>query len=109
MVAGRRILKLSDIAEVERGYEDPPTYLIRHDGEPALVLNVVMQDGWNGLKLGESLTAAEKTFGADLPAGVTISKVVDQANVISDAINEFMTKFFAALGIVLLVAILSLC
>ena len=108
IVSGGRSLRLSDIATVDRGYEDPPTYLIRHDGEPALVLNVVMQEGWNGLKLGESFAAAEKTFSADLPAGVTLSKVVDQANVISDAINEFMTKFFVALGIVLLVALLSL-
>ena len=53
-------LKLSDIAEVKRGYEDPPTYLIRHDGEPAMVLGVVMQDGWNGLELGKALDREEK-------------------------------------------------
>ncbi|HEY0258190.1 MAG TPA: efflux RND transporter permease subunit, partial [Candidatus Methylacidiphilales bacterium] len=108
IVSGGRILRLSDIATVERGYEDPPTYLIRHNGESALVLEVVMQDGWNGLALGDSLKAAEKTLNADLPAGVTMSKVVDQANVISDAINEFMTKFFVALAIVLVVSLVSL-
>jgi hypothetical protein len=34
-------LRLSDVAEVRRGYEDPPTLLIRHHGEPALALGVV--------------------------------------------------------------------
>ena len=34
-------LRLSDVAEVRRGYEDPPTLLIRHQGEPALALGVV--------------------------------------------------------------------
>ena len=47
IVAGGRTLKLSDIAEVKRGYEDPATFLIRHDGEPAMVLGLVMRDGWN--------------------------------------------------------------
>ena len=34
-------LRLSDVAEVRRGYEDPPTLLIPHQGEPALALGVV--------------------------------------------------------------------
>ena len=60
IAAGGRTLRLADIAEVKRGYEDPPTFLIRHDGEAALVLGVVMQDGWNGLDLGRALNAEEK-------------------------------------------------
>jgi multidrug efflux pump subunit AcrB len=50
-----RTLKLSDIAAVKRGYEDPATFLIRNGGEPALLLGVVMRDGWNGLDLGKAL------------------------------------------------------
>ena len=60
IVAGGRTLKLSDVAEVERGYEDPATFLIRHNGEPALMLGIVMQDGWNGLDLGKALEAEQK-------------------------------------------------
>ena len=60
IVSGGRTLKLSDVAEVERGYEDPATFLIRHNGEPALMLGVVMQDGWNGLDLGKALEAEQK-------------------------------------------------
>jgi multidrug efflux pump subunit AcrB len=108
IVAGGRILKVSDIAQVERGYEDPATFLIRHNGEPALVLNVVMQDGWNGLELGHALDAAEKSLGADLPAGVTVSKVTDQAVNIHEAVDEFMVKFFVALGVVMVVSLVAL-
>ena len=57
---GGRNLKLSDLAEVRSGYEDPATFLIRHQGEPALVLGVVMQDGWNGLDLGQALEAEDQ-------------------------------------------------
>jgi len=57
-VAARgRTLKLGDVAEVKRGYEDPASFLIRNNGEPALLLEVVMREGWNGLDLGRALEA----------------------------------------------------
>jgi multidrug efflux pump subunit AcrB len=108
IVAGGRVLKLSDIATVDRGYEDPPAFLVRHNGHQSLILTVVMQDGWNGLDLGRSLDEAEKSLGTDLPAGVTLTKVTDQAAVIHDAVDEFGLKFFVALGVVMLVSLLSL-
>ena len=108
IVADGRTLKLSDIAEVQRGYEDPPTYLIRHEGDPAMELSVVMQDGWNGLELGKSLDAEEKKIAAVLPVGLAFTKISDQAVNISEAVDEFMLKFFVALGVVMLVSLLSL-
>lgn len=108
IVSNGRVLKLSDIATVERGYEDPPTLLVRNDGEEALILNVVMKERWNGLDLGAALAKAETTLGADLPVGVTISKVTDQAVNIEEAIGEFTLKFFVALGVVMVVCLISL-
>ncbi|ASG22420.1 efflux RND transporter permease subunit [Nitrospirillum viridazoti] len=108
IVAGGRTFKLSDVAEVKRGYEDPPTYLIRHDGDPALALGVVMQDGWNGLELGKALDAEEKKIAAELPVGLTLSKVSDQAVNIHEAVGEFMLKFFVALAVVMFVSLASL-
>ena len=108
IVADGRTLKLSDIAEVKRGYEDPPTYLIRHEGDPAMELSVVMQDGWNGLALGKSLDAEEKKIATVLPVGLAFTKISDQAVNISEAVDEFMLKFFVALGVVMLVSLLSL-
>jgi multidrug efflux pump subunit AcrB len=108
IVAAGRLLKLSDIADVSRGYEDPPTYLIRHNGQPALVLDIVMRTGWNGLELGRDLTAAEHGFAAQLPLGVTLEKITDQAVNIHSAVDEFMLKFFVALLVVMIVCLLSL-
>ena len=106
--AGGRTLHLSDIADVRRGYEDPATQLIRHDGEPALLLSVVMQAGWNGLDLGRALEAESKRIGETLPAGISFSKVSDQAVNIRDSVDEFMLKFFVALAVVMAVSLLSL-
>src|SRR5438552_4315119 len=108
ITADGRTLKLSDIAEVKRGYEDPATFLIRHDGEAALVLGVVMQDGWNGLDLGRALNAEEKQIAGTLPAGIRFTKVVDQAVNIREAVGEFMLKFFVALAVIMIVSLMSL-
>ena len=81
---------------------------MRHDGEPALVLNLVMKDGWNGLTLGKALDAEEGKLNASLPVGVKLTKVINQAAVIDDAIEEFMVKFVVALVIVLGVSLLTL-
>lgn len=108
IVAAGRTLKLSDIARVRRGYEDPATFLIRHDGEPAMALGVVMKEGWNALDLGEALDAEERKIAAELPAGLSFAKISDQAVNVQEAVDEFMTKFFVALGVIMVVSLISL-
>nr|WP_202428466.1 efflux RND transporter permease subunit [Dickeya dianthicola] len=108
IVAQGRTLKLSDVATVERGYEDPSTFMVRNNGEPALLLGVVMRDDWNGLKLGQALEAEVTNINATLPLGMTLSKVTDQAVNISSAVDEFMVKFFVALLVVMMVCFLSM-
>lgn len=108
VVAQGRTLKLSDIATVKRGYEDPATFMIRNGGEPALLLGIVMRDGWNGLDLGKALDGEVSAINAELPLGMSLTKVTDQAVNISAAVDEFMVKFFAALLVVMLVSFVSM-
>ena len=108
IVAQGRTLKLSDVATVERGYEDPATFLVRNNGEPALLLGIVMRDDWNGLDLGKALEAEVTRINANLPLGMALTKVTDQAVNISSAVDEFMVKFFVALLVVMVVCFLSM-
>ncbi|MBB4200467.1 MFS transporter [Rhodoblastus sphagnicola] len=108
IVAAGHTMKLADIADIRRGYEDPATFIIRHQGDPALMLGVVMQDGWNGLDLGKALEAREGAISASLPLGMSFSKVTDQAVNIKESVDEFMLKFFVALIVVLMVSLISL-
>ncbi|SDY31997.1 efflux RND transporter permease subunit [Pseudomonas sp. NFIX28] len=103
-----RTLKLSDVATVERGYEDPATFLVRNNGEEALLLGVVMREGWNGLDLGKALDAETTRINQGMPLGMTLTKVTDQSVNISSAVDEFMVKFFVALLVVMLVCFLSM-
>ncbi|HEV2987584.1 MAG TPA: efflux RND transporter permease subunit [Candidatus Angelobacter sp.] len=108
ITSGGRTLRLSDIAKVERGYEDPAAFLVRHNGQPAMMLDVVMKERFNGLDLGKSLQVEQRKLQATLPVGMSFAKVTDQSTIIKDAIDEFQIKFFVALLVVMIVGLLSL-
>ncbi len=108
IVARGNTLRLSEIATVRRGYEDPATFAVRSQGEPALLLGVVMRDGWNGLDLGKSLKEEVAKIGSELPLGMTLTPVTDQAVNIADSVDQFMHTFLEALAIVMIVSLISL-
>ena len=108
IVAGGRTLKLSDVADVKRGYEDPPTFLIRNQYEPTLELGVVMKERYNGLQLGKDLDKETAAISAEMPLGLSLTKVTDQSVNIKEAYDEFMLKFFVALAVVIAVSLISL-
>jgi len=108
IVVQGRTVKLSDLATVKRGYEDPSSFILRNGGEPALLLGIVMRDGWNGLDLGQALDQEVGAINRELPLGMGLTKVTDQAVNISSAVDEFMVKFFVALLVVMLVCFVSM-
>ncbi len=77
--AGQSVIRLGDIAEVKRGYEDPTDYLAFFDGQPTVGVGVAMADGANVVDLGHRLTAEVEAFRAHLPLGVTVTQASDQA------------------------------
>ena len=106
--AGGRAFRLGDIATVKRGYEDPPTLLVREGGKPAIGLGVAMQDGANIITLGQNLKAAMKAIMATLPVGIEVTQIADQPAIVEQSVSEFAESFVEALGIVLVVSFISL-
>lgn len=106
--AGGRIFRLGDIAAFTRGPEDPASFTVRHQGQPAIALGVVMAKGANILSFGESLDAAMASIRENLPLGYEVDRVADQPQVVDESVNEFLRSFAEALVIVLGVSFLSL-
>ena len=106
--ANGRVFLLGDIAEVTRGYEDPARYMVRYNGQPAVVLGVVMSKGGNVLQLGESLNKELEIIREQVPVGVSIGNIAFQPNVVEESVGEFLRSFIEALIIVLVVSFLSL-
>lgn len=108
IVAQGRSLKLADLATVTRGYEDPATFMVRNQGEPALLLGIVMREGWNGLELGKALAAETARINQAMPLGLSLTQVTDQSVNIRSAVDEFMVKFVVALLVVMVVCFVSM-
>lgn len=106
--AGARIVRLGDIARVERGYEDPPSYMIRVNGRDSIVIGVVMHPGEDGLALGKALDIKHDELVRTLPAGMTFNKYINQGAVIAMAVNLFQIKFLIAVLVVMLVSFFTL-
>ncbi|MGM0658978.1 MAG: efflux RND transporter permease subunit [Pseudomonadota bacterium] len=106
--AGDRLFRLGDIATVRHGYEDPPSFMIRADGEDALVLGVVMAPNTNGLELGDRLTDFVERERAGLPLGMELEVLTNQAEAIAQAVNLFQVKFLIAVLVVMGVSFLAI-
>src|SRR5260370_19014472 len=107
-VVGGRILRLSDIAQVRRGYSDPPQPMFRVNGEPAIGLAIAMREGGDILALGKNIQRKVAEITADQPLGIESTLVADQAVTVKSAISEFMTSLWQAIAIILVVSFISL-
>jgi multidrug efflux pump subunit AcrB len=103
-----RFYRLADIAEISRGYTDPPAPMLRFNGQPAIGLAIAMKDGGNIQAFGKSLHARMTELTADLPVGVGVHTVSDQAEVVEKAVGGFTSALFEAVVIVLVVSFISL-
>ncbi|MCW2241217.1 efflux RND transporter permease subunit [Azospirillum canadense] len=103
-----RTFRIADVASVSRGYEDPPSFIALFNGEEALALSVRMKAGANGLALGKALDEAVRDIRATLPLGVDVHQATNQAEVIAEAVDEFLLKFVVAIGVVLLISFVAL-
>ena len=103
-----RFFRLSDVAEISRGYEDPPSALFRVDGKPAIGLAIAMRPNANLLHFGEDLKARMRLVEAKLPIGVGIHLVSDQPKIVEEAVGGFTQALVEAVVIVLAVSFVSL-
>lgn len=105
---GGKLLKVSDVATVRIGYEDPQNFTIRHNGEQVVAIGVIMKQNGDILKLGIDLDAQMAVIKSELPIGVDVEKYADQPKIVEESVWEFEKSFLEALVIVLIVSFVSL-
>ncbi|AZL70262.1 efflux RND transporter permease subunit [Pseudomonas oryziphila] len=105
---GDRTFRIGDVAEVQRGFNDPPAPRMRFMGEDAIGLAVSMKDGGDILVLGKALEGEFARLAEGLPAGMQLRKVSDQPAAVKAGVGEFVQVLVEALAIVLLVSFFSL-
>lgn len=105
---GDRTFRVRDVAEVWRGFADPPAPRMRFMGEDAIGLAVSMKQGGDILQLGDTLENEFSRLQKNLPLGMELRKVSDQPAAVRTSVGEFVRVLIEALAIVLLVSFFSL-
>ncbi len=101
------VVRLKDIATIERGYEETTSY-IRIGDDRTMVLAVEMQPGHNIVDFGKTVRARMADLQQDFPADVRIDTIVDQPQVVGESIAHFMKEFLMAIISVVVVVMLLL-
>ena len=101
-------LRLGDIAQISRGYVDPPQIRVRFQGKQVIALGVSMSKGGDIIALGKALALATQKITATLPVGVRLVNVQDQPKAVAKSVNEFVGVLVEAVAIVLAVSVLAL-
>jgi multidrug efflux pump len=101
-------LRLGDIAEIRRGYVDPPVVKVLHQGKEVIALGVSMAKGGDIIRLGQSLKTMFNRIEDELPAGIELVQIQDQPRAVSNSVNEFVRTLIEAIAIVLAVSFVAL-
>jgi multidrug efflux pump len=101
-------LRLADIAEIKRGYVDPPAVKVRHQGKAVIALGVSMAKGGDIIALGQALRSEVAAIQRTLPAGIETSQIQDQPAAVTRSVGEFVRVLIEAVVIVLAVSFIAL-
>ncbi len=105
---GDRFFRLTDMAEIRRGYVDPPSTLFRYRGQDAVCLAVGMMAGANIIDFGAALDDVMAAARASLPIGIDFHQAAQQPHVVDEAVSHFLQALLKAVLIVLAVSFSSL-
>ncbi len=101
-------IRLGDIADIQRGYNDPPVVKVHHQGKEVIALGVSMGKGGDIIALGKSLQTTFGQIEKSLPAGITLLQIQDQPKNVATSVGEFIRVLIEAVVIVLAVSFIAL-
>jgi multidrug efflux pump subunit AcrB len=97
---------LRDVANVHRGYVEPPSTLMRHDGKAAIGLGISTVSGGNVVVMGEALKQRLIELEPRIPLGIEFGLVSVQSEAVSEAISGFVVSLIEAVAIVIVVLLI---
>ena len=100
------LVYLRDVADIKRGYQEPPSTLLRYDGKPAIGLAISTVLGGNVMTMGKSLEKKFRELERLRPVGMELNKVSLQTEAVSQAIKGFMVNLLEAVAIVIVVLLI---
>lgn len=102
------VIRLEDVALVERGYVDPPLTKVRSSGVSGLALAISMREGGNIIELGRQFMPVYERLKASYPIGIEFDLITYHPQVVDRKINDFLRSLYLAIAVVVLVMMLTL-
>ena len=106
--SGAELIRIKDIATVERGYLEPPSTMMRYNGEPAIGISITVASGVNVVKVGQAIDERLEEILPMLPMGIEVDRFHWQSGIVDEAVNGFLINFAEAVAIVLIVLTLAM-
>ncbi|GAA6134336.1 efflux RND transporter permease subunit VmeI [Oceaniserpentilla sp. 4NH20-0058] len=94
-------IRIRDIASVTFDVVDIPDVLIRHNGESAITLAVSANKEANVVDVGLAVRERINQILSELPAGIILQPIYDQAKVVDEAVGGFITNLILSVAVVI--------
>jgi len=101
------VVRLKDIATIDRRYDTPENY-IKQNGRKTILLSLEMQPGNNVVEFGEEVEEVLAAFKSHCPDDITVAKISELPKYVKESVNNFMKEFLIAIIAVILVTMLLL-
>jgi multidrug efflux pump subunit AcrB len=102
------LIRIRDIANVKRGYVDPPGTLMRYNRMRAVGISITTSAGVNIVKVGQRIDKTLEQINPLLPVGIEVHRIHWQSDIVDQAVKGFMINFGQAVAIVLIVLTLAM-
>ena len=102
------LIYLGDIAQVYRGYIDPPSTKLTTSGVPGLGLAISLREGGNITLLGDKVEALLSYLQGVYPYGLNFDIIYLQSFFVNRKVNDFVGNLLQAIILVLVVMLVSL-
>ena len=102
------VIAIKDVAEVRRGYLDPPRDRVYFNGKQALMLSIGMQSHVRVLEYAERMTEALDEIRSTQPIGYHLDIATYQATQVANTVYGVTANVLQTLAIVLTVAMVFL-
>ena len=101
------VVRLSDVAEIRRGFKDPDTYA-RFNGTPTISIEVIKRIGANVVDTTSDIRAATEEVTAAWPDNIKINYSFDISSFIFEMIGTLQTSITNAILLVMILVIAAL-
>ena len=96
----KEVVRLSDIASIERTYQEVPSSIYTDGGLPAISLGIAFSAGVNVVEVGAAIDAKLKELESSRPLGMEFNKIYDQPGVVKQSVGDFLINLLESIAIV---------